>query len=62
MTDLDKPPTSLGMNERAWALADRLVERAAELRIAAHTLPDGARIIDAGVNVAGRLRRRTGAG
>ena len=44
---------SLGMNERAWALADRLVERAAELRIAAHTLPSGARIIDAGVEVAG---------
>ena len=53
MTDLSKPPTSLGMNERAWALADRLIERAAELRIAAHTLPGGARIIDAGVNVPG---------
>jgi len=44
---------SLGMNERAWALADRLVEQAAELRIAAHMLPGGARIIDAGVNVPG---------
>jgi methenyltetrahydromethanopterin cyclohydrolase len=53
MTDLGKPPTSLDMNERAWALADRLVERAAELRIAVHMLPDGTRIIDAGVNVPG---------
>ena len=43
----------LGMNERAWALADRSVEHAAELRIAAHTLPNGARIIDAGVEVTG---------
>ena len=43
----------LGMNERAWGLADRSVERAAELRIAAHTLPNGARIIDAGVEVTG---------
>jgi methenyltetrahydromethanopterin cyclohydrolase len=46
---------SLGMNERAWALADRLVERAAELRIGAHTLPGGARVIDAGVITAGGL-------
>ena len=43
----------LGMNERAWLLADRYVERAAELRVAAHTLAGGARVVDAGVNVAG---------
>jgi methenyltetrahydromethanopterin cyclohydrolase len=45
--------TDLGMNERAWALADRIVERAAELRIAVHTLAGGARVVDAGVHVAG---------
>ena len=44
---------ALGMNERAWALSDRCVERATELRIAVHALPGGARVIDAGVNVAG---------
>jgi methenyltetrahydromethanopterin cyclohydrolase len=41
------------MNERAWALADRCVERAVEMRIAAQTLPGGARLIDAGVDVPG---------
>jgi methenyltetrahydromethanopterin cyclohydrolase len=47
--------TPLNMNERAWALADRCVERATELRVAVHSLPSGARIIDAGVNVLGGL-------
>jgi len=47
------PPTSLGMNERAWALAARYIDRANDLRIAVHTLPGGARIIDAGVNAPG---------
>jgi methenyltetrahydromethanopterin cyclohydrolase len=47
--------TPLNMNERAWALADRCVERATELRMAVHSLPSGARIIDAGVNVPGGL-------
>ena len=45
----------LGMNERAWALADRCVTRAAELRIAVHTLSSGARVIDAGIEVSGGL-------
>ena len=45
--------TDLGMNERAWRLADRLVERAAELRIAVHTLSSGARVVDAGAGVPG---------
>jgi methenyltetrahydromethanopterin cyclohydrolase len=45
----------LGMNERAWALADDGVGRSTELRIAAHALPSGARVIDAGVNVPGGL-------
>ena len=47
--------TDLHMNERAWALADRIVERAEELRVAAHTLGSGARVVDAGVNVQGGL-------
>ena len=45
--------TDLGMNERAWVLADRCIERAAELRLAVHTLAGGARILDAGAGVPG---------
>jgi len=45
--------TDLGMNERASALADTYIPRAAELRIAVQTLSTGARVIDAGVNVPG---------
>jgi methenyltetrahydromethanopterin cyclohydrolase len=45
--------SGLSMNERAWAIADRAVERAAELRIAAHTLASGSRVIDAGIDVPG---------
>ena len=42
------------MNERAWALADQLVERADELRIVAQTtLPGGTRVVDFGVGVPG---------
>lgn len=46
---------TLGLNERAWALADRMVERAAELRIAPSTLPSGTRLLDAGIEAAGGL-------
>jgi methenyltetrahydromethanopterin cyclohydrolase len=45
--------TDLGMNERAWSLADQCVARAADLRIAVHRLASGARVIDAGVDVVG---------
>src|SRR5438128_2439105 len=45
--------TGLQMNDRAWVLADRCVERAAELRIAVHMLATGARVVDAGANVSG---------
>jgi methenyltetrahydromethanopterin cyclohydrolase len=45
--------TDLGMNERASLLADAYIKRAAELRIAVETLPTGARVVDAGVNVPG---------
>ncbi len=43
------------MNERAWSIADDCVGRAAERRIAVHTLPVGSRVIDAGVAAAGGL-------
>lgn len=43
----------LGMNERAWILADRCIERAAELRVAVHTLGNGARVVDAGAEAPG---------
>lgn len=43
------------MNERAWMLVDDAVQRSAELRIAAHTTGSGARVLDAGVQVAGGL-------
>ena len=45
--------TNLGMNERASVLADRFISRADELRIAVHTLSNGARIVDAGVQAPG---------
>ena len=41
------------MNERAWALADRLARQADALGVAVHTLPSGARVLDAGVNAPG---------
>ena len=41
------------MNERAWTLADQMAARAAELRIAVHTLPCGARVLDAGIAASG---------
>jgi methenyltetrahydromethanopterin cyclohydrolase len=43
------------MNERAWALADDAVKRAAELCIESHALSNGARVLDLGVAVAGGL-------
>jgi methenyltetrahydromethanopterin cyclohydrolase len=45
----------LGMNARAWSLADQCVARAAELRVVVHTLSSGARVLDAGVEAAGGL-------
>jgi methenyltetrahydromethanopterin cyclohydrolase len=45
-----------GLNERAWAIADRMVERAAELNIAVSTLSSsGARVLDAGIAADGGL-------
>lgn len=61
MTSLTSDPAGdagargLGMNERAAALADRMLERAAELRVSGRVLAGGARVIDAGVDAAGGL-------
>lgn len=41
------------MNDRAYALANKYIARADELRIAVQTLASGARVVDAGVNVPG---------
>ena len=43
----------MGLNERAWKIADDLAARADELRLAVQTLPSGARVIDAGIDVRG---------
>lgn len=43
------------LNARAWAIADRMEERAAELRVEVQRLTNGARVIDAGVGVEGGL-------
>ncbi|MFL5576852.1 MAG: methenyltetrahydromethanopterin cyclohydrolase [Gemmatimonadaceae bacterium] len=51
----DPAAAGLGLNERAWAIADRVVERAAELRVAVRTLESGTRVIDAGVEAPGGL-------
>ena len=45
----------LGMNARAWAMVDDAAARAAELGIAVETMTSGARVLDAGVNVAGGM-------
>lgn len=45
--------SAMGMNDRAWAIADDLAARAVELRIAVQTLPSGARVLDAGIEVRG---------
>jgi methenyltetrahydromethanopterin cyclohydrolase len=45
----------LGMNERAWAMADACAARAVERRVAVRTLECGARVVDAGVGAPGGL-------
>lgn len=42
-----------GLNESGWAIADAMVARASELRVAGGTLAGGARVIDAGIDVPG---------
>jgi methenyltetrahydromethanopterin cyclohydrolase len=43
------------MNDRAYALANKYIAGTDELRIATRTLANGARVLDAGVNVPGGL-------
>jgi len=43
----------LGLNERAWALADDCESRATELRVAVSRLPGGARVLDCGISAGG---------
>jgi len=45
--------SGLGVNERAWRIADAMVANAAALRVTARTLPGGARVIDAGIDTPG---------
>lgn len=47
--------SGLGMNRLAGKIADRMVESASRLRVASTSLPGGARVIDAGVEVEGGL-------
>jgi methenyltetrahydromethanopterin cyclohydrolase len=47
--------TDLGMNARAWQLAEAAIGRSAEFRAAASTLAGGARVLDLGVAVPGGL-------
>jgi methenyltetrahydromethanopterin cyclohydrolase len=47
--------SAFGMNRLAGKIADRMVEEAATLRVRSTTLPVGARLIDAGVEVEGGL-------
>jgi methenyltetrahydromethanopterin cyclohydrolase len=47
--------SELGLNERAWAIADDAAARAVELRLAVSALPGGARVIDAGIGAPGGI-------
>lgn len=46
----------MSLNERALRLADHMAATAAALRIAVHTTPNGARLLDCGVGVEGGLQ------
>jgi len=43
----------LGLNERAWQIADAMAKNAAALRVAVRQLSGGARVIDAGIDAMG---------
>ena len=47
------PGGGLGLNERAWRIADAMAANAAALRVGVRTLPGGARVIDAGIDAPG---------
>jgi methenyltetrahydromethanopterin cyclohydrolase len=44
---------ALGLNERAWQIADRMAADAPALRVSAGTLAGGARVLDAGIETPG---------
>ena len=44
---------SLGLNERAWRIAEDMMANADALRVVVSTLPGGARVIDAGIDTPG---------
>jgi methenyltetrahydromethanopterin cyclohydrolase len=44
---------ALGLNERAWQIADRMATDATALRVSASTLAGGARVLDAGIETPG---------
>jgi methenyltetrahydromethanopterin cyclohydrolase len=44
---------ALGLNERAWQIADRMAADAAALGVSAGTLAGGARVLDAGIETSG---------
>jgi methenyltetrahydromethanopterin cyclohydrolase len=50
---VDTMMVTQGMNGLAWELADELAEQEERLRVKVTTLPGGARVIDAGVDVPG---------
>ncbi len=52
---MKEPMNGLNLNQRARDLADVMIKDAAGLRLAGQTLPGGARVIDAGVEVDGGL-------
>ena len=52
---MDRSMTALRMNEAAVDIADRMADEADVLRVRTHRLPSGARVIDAGVEVAGGI-------
>jgi methenyltetrahydromethanopterin cyclohydrolase len=55
VTSLEMQTTSLRMNEAASEIADGMADQADILRIKAYRLPNGARVIDAGVEVDGGI-------
>jgi methenyltetrahydromethanopterin cyclohydrolase len=51
--EVQSPERSFNLNDRAWAIADAMVERGADLYIAVSKTTNGARIIDAGIDAIG---------
>src|SRR5438309_4652377 len=47
------PRAGLGLNERAWQIADAMAANADGLRVAVDRRPGGARVVDAGVDAPG---------